>query len=173
MYTRSLALVLMMIAVSAIAEVGHHLRPALGKPAPADFESVVMPDGTGLPEGRGSVEAGRAIYESRCASCHGIDGKQAGNELVGGQGSLDTSRPLRTVGSYWPYGTTLFDYVSRAMPYDDEKSLTPDETYAVCAYVLHMNEIVAADAVLDRNALPEVTMPNRDGFFPAPEFRSD
>lgn len=148
----------------AVAELGGDLRPALGTPAPADFESVVSPDGSGLPPGSGSAVAGRGLYAQHCAACHGVDGRQGGNELVGGAGSLASPRPLKTVGSYWPYATTLFDYIDRAMPYGNEKVLAADEVYAVTAWVLHLNDIVGEDAVLDAATLTAVRMPNRDGF---------
>jgi cytochrome c len=129
----------------------------------------VGPDGAGLPPGSGSVAEGRRVYAERCAACHGTDG-QGGpmDRLAGGQGTLATAKPVRTVGSYWPYATTLFDYVRRAMPFDAPQSLKPGEVYAVSAFVLHLNGIVAADAVLDAKSLPLVKMPNRDGFVADP-----
>jgi cytochrome c len=152
------------------SDLGVHLLPALGVPAPSDFESVVMPDGTGLPEGEGSVSFGKHIFASHCASCHGSHGKQRGNALVGGKGTLASAAPNRTVGSYWPYATTLFDYINRAMPYGSEKSLAASEVYAVTAYVLHLNDIVPGDAVLNQDNVADVNMPNRDGFHQAPDF---
>ena len=173
MFMRKCLLLSLVVALPVSAELGGDLRPALGKPAPADFESVVMPDGAGLPAGQGSVAAGEEIYAFRCAACHGADGRLAGNQLVGGEGTLASARPLKTVGSYWPYATTLFDYVGRAMPYGDEKSLTVTERYSVVAYVLHLNGIVGADETLDQDSLPKVEMPNREGFFEAQDFASD
>lgn len=146
------------------------LKPKLGQPAVAGYESAVMPDGRGLPAGAGTVTEGRAVFARECAACHGADGTLAGNALVGGLGTLATSAPVRTVGSYWPYATTLFDYIARAMPYGNEKSLTRDQVYAVVAYVLHLNGIIDADARLDADQLPAVRMPNRDGFEVAPAF---
>ena len=109
------------------------------------------------------AEAGKKKAEV-CAACHGIDGKLPGNQLVGGRGSIKSPRPLKTVGSYWPYATTLFDYISMSMPYNEEKTMTTSEIYAVTAYVLYMNDIVAPDTSLNRSNLPDVQMPNRDGF---------
>jgi mono/diheme cytochrome c family protein len=127
----------------------------------------VRADGAGLPAGSGSVAQGRAIYEARCLACHGANGeKGAGPRLAGGQGTLATEAPVLTVGSYWPYATTLYDYIHRAMPQDSPQSLTPDEVYAVTAYTLHLNDIVKGDAVLDAPALAAIRMPNRDGFRP-------
>jgi len=127
----------------------------------------VRADGAGLPAGRGSVAQGQAIYQTRCLACHGAKGEQGpAPRLAGGQGSVATKTPVLTVGSYWPYATTLYDYIRRAMPLDRPQSLTPDEVYAVTAYTLHLNGIVKADAVLDAAALAAVRMPNRDGFRP-------
>ena len=140
------------------------LRPALGKPPTTEFNSVINRDGEGLPAGSGSVLQGKALYELRCAACHGMDGRQKGNELAGGIGSLDSDRPLKTVGSYWPYATTLYDYIARAMPYNQEKSLSPQEVYAVVAYVLYLNGIVESNTVLDAETLPAIQMPNQNGF---------
>jgi mono/diheme cytochrome c family protein len=146
-------------------------RLGLGQvPSPAQirgWDIDVRADGAGLPAGSGSVAQGRAIYEARCLACHGANGeKGAGPRLAGGQGTLATEAPVLTVGSYWPYATTLYDYIHRAMPQDSPQSLTPDEVYAVTAYTLHLNGIVKADAVLDAPALAAIRMPNRDGFRP-------
>jgi mono/diheme cytochrome c family protein len=140
------------------------MRPSLGQVA-MDYEgSIVSPDGSGLPVGSGSVSDGKAIFETKCLACHGPAGGQPGNQIAGGIGSLPTMRPLKTVGSFWPYATTLYDYVARAMPYNQEKSLSPDEVYAVTAYVLNLSGIVGESDVLDQQSLVEVEMPNRDGF---------
>jgi cytochrome c len=105
------------------------------------------------------------VYAAKCIACHGAEGAgKPADQLVGGIGSLATANPVRTVGSYWPYATTLFDYVRRAMPTTAPRSLTDDEVYAVSAYVLNLNGIVAADAVMDAQTLPQVKMPNRHGF---------
>jgi cytochrome c len=127
----------------------------------------VRADGAGLPAGSGSVAEGQAIYRARCLACHGENGeKGTAPRLAGGQGTLATKAPVLTVGSYWPYATTLYDYIHRAMPLDSPQSLTPSEVYAVTAYTLHLNGIVKADAVLDAASLAAVRMPNRDGFRP-------
>ncbi|MEM1435743.1 MAG: cytochrome c [Pseudomonadota bacterium] len=126
---------------------------------------TVFPDGRGLPAGSGTAVDGAAVYERHCLACHGPDGRGGLNDaLVGGQGTLQTGAPKKTVGSFWPYATTLFDYVRRAMPYRAPGTLSADELYAVTAYLLHANGIVDEAQVLDAQTLPAVTMPNRDGF---------
>ncbi|MEO2177611.1 MAG: c-type cytochrome [bacterium] len=142
---------------------GHDIKPAMGKPV-AVTAGTISADGSGLPQGSGTAGAGKTVYESRCAACHGIDGLQPGNQLVGGIGSLATNRPVKTVGSFWPYATTLFDYIARAMPYNEQKSLSADDTYAVTAYVLMLNGILDDEAVLNEKNLHTVSMPNRSGF---------
>jgi len=127
----------------------------------------VRADGRGLPPGAGSVLQGQALYQEQCLSCHGARG--AGGtapRLVGGQGSLTGNAPIQTIGSYWPYASTLYDYINRAMPLNKPQSLKPDEVYALSAYLLNLNGIVKADAVLDAHSLPKVQMPNRNGFRP-------
>ena len=128
-----------------------------------------LPDGRGLPAGSGSVAQGKAVYQQHCVACHGqnLEGG-IGDRLIGGRGSLvnqdPAKAPVKTVESYWPYATTLFDYVKRSMPFTAPNSLTNDEVYAVCAYILSQAKIVPADAVLDAKTLAQVKMPNRDGF---------
>ncbi len=140
---------------------------------PAELRRFVspLPDGRGLPEGSGSVEQGRAIYQAQCLACHGEQLQGGlGDRLIGGRGTLvnsdPTKAPVKTVESYWPYATTLFDYVKRAMPMVSPGSLSNDEVYAVTAYVLSQAKIVAPDAVLGKDSLAQVQMPNRDGFVP-------
>ena len=139
----------------------------------AGWDIDVSPNGAGLPPGRGDVHEGEAIFAAKCAACHGAHGEgKPMNRLVGGVGTLRDKKPEKTVGSYWPYATTLFDYVRRAMPLNAPQSLTPDEVYAVSAYVLFLNGIVAPDTTLDEGNLAKIKMPNRDGFVsaePAPE----
>jgi mono/diheme cytochrome c family protein len=131
----------------------------------------IMPDGTGLPTGTGTAAQGRPIYADRCAACHGDTGQKGREWLVGRQ--PDDAFPFgrepgqgKTIGSYWPYATTLFDYIRRAMPQDAPGSLSDDETYALTAHLLHLNEIIAADTELNARSLPKVRMPARDRFVP-------
>src|ERR1700730_6391170 len=135
------------------------------------WDIEVRPDGKGLPEGSGTVVHGKSVYEENCAACHGVNGQDGiKDRLVGGQGTLASDKPIKTVGSFWPYATTLFDYIHRAMPYQAPGSLSVDDTYAVAAYILNLNGILPADGKLDKETLPKIKMPNRDGFIPEPEF---
>jgi mono/diheme cytochrome c family protein len=144
-------------------------RFGLGRTPTADQISAidigVTPDGRGLPPGRGTAEAGQHVYETRCIVCHGPTAKEGPQDvLVGGRGTLNTAKPLKTIGSYWPYATTLWDYVNRAMPFDHPGTLAAADVYAVTAYLLYLNGIVGQRDVLDQTTLPRVKMPNREGF---------
>jgi cytochrome c len=163
------------VCIAAVAAAPASAQaPQFGQPiAPADiapWDISIGPDGVGLPAGSGTATQGEAIYAAKCQACHGEKGRGKPNDaLVGGTGTLAPDKvPMKTVGSFWPYATTLFDYVRRAMPFQDSQSLTSDELYAVSAYILHLNGIVAANDVLDAQSLPKVRMPNRDGFIPFP-----
>lgn len=170
---RSVAICIALLSASpaALAQA-----PQFGQPiAPADialWDISIAPDGMGLPPGQGTATQGAAIYVAKCQACHGEKAAGKPNDaLVGGIGSLAAGQtPVRTVGSYWPYATTLFDYVRRAMPFQETQSLSSDELYAVSAYILHLNGIVGANDVLDAKSLPKVRMPNRDGFIPFPRY---
>ena len=145
------------------AQLGLGRPPTVDELKAQDIE--VQPDGRGLPPGSGTAERGREVYARRCAACHGGSGKEGPFDmLVGGNGSLATARPLKTVGSFWPYATTLWDYVNRSMPYDRPGTLSTDEVYAATAFVLYLNGIVGAADSLTETTLPRVQMPNRDGF---------
>jgi S-disulfanyl-L-cysteine oxidoreductase SoxD len=122
-------------------------------------------DGSGLPPGSGTVAHGREVFAQQCAACHGEKGEGGvGDKLAGGQGTIATANPVRTVGSYWPYAPTLFDYIRRAMPQNAPQSLSNEDVYAVSAYVLSLNSLLPADATLDAKTLAAIKMPNRDMF---------
>ncbi len=133
-------------------------------------DMIVSTDGSGLPPGRGTATQGRLVYQEHCANCHGDKGQgMAGYPaLVGGLGTLATDKPVRTIGSYWPYATTVWDHIRRTMPYTEPGTLTPNETYSVTAYILFLNGIIDEPVELNEKTLPKVKMPNRDGFVPDP-----
>jgi S-disulfanyl-L-cysteine oxidoreductase SoxD len=129
----------------------------------------IAPDGKGLPPGRGTAAEGKEHYANRCAKCHGATGEGKDSvALAGGQGSLKGPKPLKTVGSYWPHATTVFDYVRRAMPFDRPGTLTNEQVYSLTAYVLYLNGLVKEGDVIDAQSLPRVRMPNREGFVADP-----
>lgn len=151
-------------------------RFGFGRPAtPADIAAIdidVRPDGLGLPSGRGTAAEGATIYAAKCASCHGKTGKEGPNDILVGREprtgfpfAQDPKLP-HTIGNYWPYATTVFDYVRRAMPPTAPGSLTSDEVFALTAFLLHANELIPADAVMDQATLPKVQMPARQFFMP-------
>ena len=148
-------------AVGAAPDLGREVKP---EEAAAE-EISIPPDGRGLPPGSGTASEGGAVYQAKCAGCHGVKGTEGpADRLVGGIGTLAAPKPVKTVGSYWPYATTLFDYIRRAMPYNAPRSLSNDEVYALCAYLLFLNGIIGLEVRLDAKTLPQVKMPNRDGF---------
>ncbi|WP_073432522.1 c-type cytochrome [Paraburkholderia terricola] len=147
----------------------HDIGTPLSDSQLAAWDIDVAPDGRGLPAGSGDVSTGARVFAAQCAACHGARGEGGlGDPLAGGHGTLASAKPKRTVGSYWPYATTLFDYIRRAMPYNAPESLSADEVYAVSAFLLNQNGIVPANTRLDAASLPRVVMPNRDGFVPDP-----
>lgn len=145
----------------------------VGTPAsPADIAALdiaVQPDGTGLPEGQGTAAEGAKIYETQCRECHGPEGK-GGDEtgFVGSVADLTAEKPSKTVGSYWPYATTLWDYINRAMPFVRPGTLTNDQVYSVSAYILHLNGLIGENDPLNAETLPKIEMPNRNGFIADP-----
>ncbi|WP_244476501.1 cytochrome c [Methylobacterium sp. Leaf88] len=160
-------------AIASAGPASAETRYGIGRPATAAEVAAwnidIDRDGRKLPAGRGSVAQGGALFAERCASCHGAKGEGGlGDRLVGGQGTLASAQPVKTVGSFWPYAPTLFDYVRRAMPMNAPQSLTDDEVYAVVGYLLNLNGLVPDDAVLEARSLAAVRMPNRDGFVPDP-----
>lgn len=168
MSTRNVVL----FVIAAFAGTGAVLAdesPGLGQEMAAEelaaIDFTVMVDGDGLPEGSGNAIEGRRIYNQNCLACHGEDGTGGINDtLAGGHGSLTGPAPKKTVGSYWPYATTIFDYVRRAMPFQTPGSLSDDEIYAVTAYLLFVNDVIDEDAEMNAKSLPQVRMPNRENF---------
>ena len=161
------------VSLAATAWSGEPHKPGYynyGTPATpaqiAGWDIAVRPDGAGLPPGSGSVSKGADIYADQCAACHGTFGEGEGRypKLAGGEGTLRAERPEPTVGSYWPFATTLWDYINRAMPFPSPHALSANDIYAITAYVLNINNIVGNDFVADRNSLPKVKMPNHDHF---------
>jgi mono/diheme cytochrome c family protein len=169
MLMRKLLLGAACIAFAAGSGVAAAEGPGLGQPVTeadlANWDISIGPDGAGLPPGSGTPAQGAAVYAQKCELCHGKEGKNGPNAaLIGGQGTLASADPIRTVGSYWPYATTVFDFTRRAMPWPQPKTLTSDEVYAVTAYILKLNGIIGENDVMNAQTLPKVRMPNRDGF---------
>lgn len=147
--------------------------PQVGHPASAEEikqeDITVLPDGEGLPDGSGTPDQGEVIYKTKCAVCHGENGEgkpPTGVQLVGGIGTLATAKPVKTIGSYWPYATSVWDYIHRSMPYTEPGTLSAPDTYAVTAFLLFKNGIISGNQTMNKDALPKVRMPNRDGFIP-------
>jgi len=166
----TLCAAMLLAAAPAFAADGPRLGQSISPSDLSSWDISVGPDGAGLPPGRGTVAQGELVFAAKCQACHGEKGAGKPNDaLAGGFGTIASDKPaVKTVGSYWPYATTLFDYVRRAMPWNETKSLTGDELYAVSAYILHLNGVIEADDALDAQSLPQVKMPNRDGFIPFP-----
>ena len=176
------AAVASMLALGLAHAQGYPNKFELGQPASEqETEAIaiaIAADGKGLPPGRGDYARGKQVYETACAACHGADLMGVTNipnmpagaslRLIGGRGTLTSPKAVATVESYWPYATTLFDYIRRAMPFTAPGSLSADEVYAVCAYILGEAKIIDKATVLDAQSLPRVQMPNRDGFVPDP-----
>ncbi|MCW5691345.1 MAG: cytochrome c [Pseudolabrys sp.] len=163
--------VLLTLSAPAFAQTAKPQNYGIGTPATAaqiaGWDIDVRPDGQGLPPGKGSVKDGETLYLERCAACHGEFGESAGRwpQLAQGKGTLATHDPVKTVGSYFPYVSSVFDYVRRAMPFGDAQSLTNDELYAIVAFVLNLNDIVDDKFVLSKETWSQVKMPNAGGFY--------
>jgi S-disulfanyl-L-cysteine oxidoreductase SoxD len=161
----SVGAVATMLALPAVAQTYGLGRTALPEEVAA-WNLDVYPDGTGLPDGQGDAIVGEEIFAAKCAACHGDFAEGIGNwpKLAGGMDTLDHEDPLKTVGSYWPYLSTSFDYIRRSMPYGNAGTLTADETYAIVAYILYSNDLIEDDFVLSKDTFLDVEMPNADGF---------
>ena len=160
-----------MASVLVVLGVSTALAQGLGKPISeadvAKWDISILPDGTGLPPGSGTPEQGSAIFATKCAVCHGENGKGgSAAAVVGGQPLTAGIETAKTVSNFWPYATTLFDFTRRAMPWPRPRSLTNDEVYALTAFILAQNKIIGGNDVMNAQTLPKVRMPNRDGFIP-------
>jgi len=170
-YFRSLLLLLPIIAADIVtAQTPDY--PNVGRNATAEeiqaWDSGVGPDGKGLPPGRGTASEGAAIFTQKCIFCHGanLEGTKNGPALVGGKDTIATLHPVKTIGSFWPFATSLWDHISRAMPLNQPGSLKPDEVYALTAFLLFRNGIIKESDIMDSTSLPKIEMPNRNGFVP-------
>ena len=154
-----------------LAGTSQTLPKGLGQALPADvlagWDIDISPNGQGLPVGRGEAKRGAQLYAEKCQACHGTNGTGgSANKLTGGSGSLGSNSPLKSIGSFWPYATTLFDYIRRAMPLTAPQSLSADQVYALSAYLLFINGIINESYIIDNQNLAQVVMPNRQGFKP-------
>jgi cytochrome c len=173
MFTRSGLITAVWLALFITAGVAFAEGPNLGKPldaaAIAAWDISIEPDGTGLPPGGGTPAQGARIYADKCAQCHGPDGKGGvtgvfSAPLVGGDSITDIAASVKRIANFWPYATTLFDYIRRSMPWQQPMTLANDEVYALTAYILALNKLIGENDTMNAQALPKVRMPNRDGF---------
>ncbi|HZE54582.1 MAG TPA: cytochrome c [Bradyrhizobium sp.] len=165
--TLAASLLLAMMASASLAETPNFGKP-IDEAAIANWDISILPDGTGLPKGSGTPTQGAPIYAEKCSACHGDNGKGAqAAALVDNRPNIEIagiSASQKTIKSFWPYSTTIFDFIRRAMPFQAPHSLTDDEVYALTAYILAENKLIGANDVMDAQTLPKVKMPNRDNF---------
>ena len=158
-----LVLVVFLVSTSGLAQT-----PNLGKPLTPDelagWDINILPDGTGLPAGSGTTSEGARIYSAKCAMCHGENGKGGTNARLVGREPIKDMESEKTIANFWPYATTLFDYIRRAMPWRQPRTLSNDEVYALTAYILSLNKLIGENETMNAQTLPKVRMPNRDGF---------
>ena len=168
MFMRKIPITALVLALSFGLSAAFAQAPNLGKPIdPAEiaaWDISILPDGTGLPPGSGTPAQGAPIYAQKCAMCHGIDGKGGVNAAVVGGGPIKDMESAKTIANFWPYATTLFDFTRRAMPWQQPKTLTNDEVYALTAYILALNKLIGENDEMNAKTLPKIKMPNRDGF---------
>jgi S-disulfanyl-L-cysteine oxidoreductase SoxD len=172
-FLEAAALALLFAVPAGAADLASFDFSGIGREASAEeiagWDIAIRPDGSNAPEGRGTVADGEDLYVTYCAVCHGDFGEGAGRwpQLAGGDGTLASHDPVKTIGSYWPYASTLVDYVFRAMPYGFGQSLSPDELYAISAYILYLNDVILDEAFeLSHETLAEIRLANEDGFYP-------
>ncbi len=170
MYMRKLLLILFLVLLQPVFAnnlAGPKLGRLVHKSTVARWNQDVFPDGRGLPDGAGTAVEGKTIYQSQCQSCHGFQGTgNSAEELAGAQHTLTDNPPDKTIGTYWPYATTVFDFIRRSMPINAPGSLSNNEVYATTAYLLFLNGIIKENTIINSRTLPSVKMPNRDGFTP-------
>jgi len=170
MFTRRFSRIAVMLSFVGVTTAALAQVPNLGKPIdPADiaaWDISILPDGTGLPPGSGTPAQGAPVYVQKCLMCHGVDGKGGpNNALVGNPPLTGGDRdPVKTIANYWPYATTIFDFIRRTMPWQQPRSLTNEEVYALTAYILALNKLISEHDTMNAQTLPKVRMPNRDGF---------
>ena len=168
MCMRRCATCLVVFMVFLVSTTGFAQTPNLGKPlTPAEvagWDINILPDGTGLPAGSGTPSEGARIYSAKCAMCHGENGKGGTNARLVGRDPIKDMESEKTIANFWPYATTLFDYIRRAMPWRQPRSLSNDEVYALTAYILSLNKLIGENETMNARTLPKVRMPNRDGF---------
>ncbi len=168
MYMRRCATCLVVLVVFLVSTNGFAQTPNLGKPLTPDevagWDINILPDGTGLPAGSGTTSEGARIYSAKCATCHGENGKGGTNARLVGREPIKDMESEKTIANFWPYATTLFDYIRRAMPWRQPRSLSNDEVYALTAYILSLNKLIGENETMNARTLPKVRMPNRDGF---------
>ena len=168
MFMRKIPITAFVLALSLGSSAAFAQAPNLGKPIDpveiAAWDISILPDGTGLPPGSGTPAQGAPIYAQKCAMCHGIDGKGGVNAAVVGGDPIKDMESAKTIANFWPYATTLFDFTRRAMPWQQPKTLTNDEVYALTAYILALNKLIGETDEMNAKTLPKVKMPNRDGF---------
>jgi cytochrome c len=159
------SLLLMVIAAPAVA-AGPNLGTPLAHGDLAAWDIHILPDGTGLPKGSGTAAQGAAVYAQKCMHCHGEGAKGGVNAALVGAPPIKSIDATKTIANFWPYSTTIFDFIRRSMPWQQPRSLTDDEVYALTAYILAENKLIGEKDVMNAQTLPKVKMPNRDGFIP-------
>jgi cytochrome c5 len=168
MYMRRCATCLVVLMVFLVSTTGFAQTPNLGKPlTPAElagWDINILSDGTGLPAGSGTPSEGARIYSAKCAMCHGENGKGGTNAKLVGRDPIKDMESEKTIANFWPYATTVFDYIRRAMPWRQPRSLSNDEVYALTAYILSLNKLIGENETMNAQTLPKVRMPNRDFF---------
>jgi len=168
MYTRKLRGFAVVLALALGSSAAFGQAPKLGKAISAAgiaaWDISVLPDGTGLPAGSGTPADGARIYAAKCSACHGQEGKGAANARLVGGDPIQNMESEKTIANFWPFATTLFDYIRRAMPWRQPRSLTNQEVYSLTAYILSLNKLIGENDTMNAQTLPTVRMPNRDGF---------